>query len=435
MFPTSNQNPVISMKTNIITNDFYTDKTVNTSWLSGLARKVIINRLGRIKSGQIILHDNDRHWKLGKESANLTVNLYVHDVRFYTRLMLNGSIGGGEAYILGYWNCDNLTNLIRILALNRHAMLKIEGGLAAFSGWLIKIFHKFNQNTLTGSRRNIQAHYDIGNDLFKLFLDDSMMYSSAIYPRQDATLEEASIHKIDLICKRLKLKPEDHLLEIGTGWGSLAVHAAKHYGCQVTSTTISNEQYSVARERVKKEKLEHKVTIIKQDYRKLTGQYEKLVSVEMLEAVGHKYFDTFFKKCSSLLRSDGLMLLQTITIAEQNYEYARSSVDFIQRYIFPGGCLPSLNVVMDCIARVTDFRMLHAVDFGEHYARTLQEWRSRFSLNLDKVKKLGYPDSFIRMWEYYLCYCEGGFMEQVIGVSHLLFAKPLNRDAVLVPTS
>ena len=307
-------------------------------------------------------------------------------------------------------------------------MTDIDNGLVRLLKPFRLFLHFLNRNSPTGSKKNIQAHYDIGNDLFSLFLDESMMYSSAIFPREDCTLEEASRFKIDLICKKLNLGPRDHLLEIGTGWGALAIHAAKYYGCRVTSTTISNEQFRLATERVKDAGLEDRVTVIRQDYRELDGTYDKLVSVEMLEAVGHEYFDLFFRKCCSLLKPDGLMLVQTITIADQHYDYARRSVDFIQRYIFPGGCLPSIRVLSDCIARVTDFRLLHLADFSDHYARTLREWRQRFFANIGKVRGLQYPESFIRLWEFYLCYCEGGFTEKSIGVSQIVLGRPRNRD-------
>ena len=422
------------MKTSIIPSNLFLQKKRKKSWISYIVRKAVIKQLKNVQYGHITLHENNRHWELGDASKKdeLAVNVYIHDVRFYRHVAFGGSVGGGEAYILGYWSCDDLTKLIRLMALNRETVLEIESGLAILSRPLFRILHFLNNNSHSGSKKNIKAHYDIGNDLFQLFLDRSMMYSSAVYPTAETPLEEASEYKLDLICRKLQLNAKDHLLEIGTGWGSLAVHAAKHYGCRVTSTTISDEQYSAARKRVKNEGLEHKVSIIKQDYRQLTGQFDKLVSVEMLEAVGHKYFDTFFKKCNSLLKADGLMLLQTITIADQNYESARNSVDFIQRYVFPGGCLPSVSVLSDCVSRVTDFRILHLADYAEHYAKTLSEWRNRFFLNIEQVRKLGYSENFIRLWEYYLCYCEGGFLERVIGVSQLTLAKPLNRDNSLV---
>ena len=289
------------------------------------------------------------------------------------------------------------------------------------------------RNTLQGSRKNIAAHYDLGNEMFALFLDDTMMYSCAIFEHPQMSLQQASIEKLERVCRKLELQPGDHLLEIGTGWGGLALHAARHYGCRVTTTTISHEQYRMALQRVEQAGLGDRITVLCEDYRNLSGEYDKLVSIEMIEAVGHAYFDTYFEQCSRLLKSDGLMLLQSITIADQRYAAAKRSVDFIQRYIFPGGCLPSVAVLSDSVARNTDMRMLHLEDIGPHYATTLKRWRQRFMARLDSVRALGYPEEFIRMWEYYLCYCEGGFRERAIGTVQVLLGKPLNRREALLP--
>jgi cyclopropane-fatty-acyl-phospholipid synthase len=416
------------MKANIIPNETGYKVSSRRNWLAVMVRRALLAQLKNIQYGRVIVHEDGHRHEFGTlcEKCDLAVNITIKDPHFFSQFALRGSVGAGEAYIRGYWSCDDLTALIRIMILNRSALLKIETGLARLSKPFKLLMHYLRRNSITGSRKNILAHYDIGNDLFSLFLDKSMMYSSAIYPREACTLEEAALYKVDLICKKLQLGPNDHLLEIGGGWGALAVHAASQYGCRVTSTTISEQQFSVATERVQNAGLGNLVTIIKRDYRKLDGMYDKLVSVEMLEAVGHKYFDSFFRKCCDLLKPEGLMLLQTITITDQHYEYARKSVDFIQRYIFPGGCLPSINVLSDCISRVTDFRLLQLDEFGHHYARTLRDWRQRFFANINKVRELGYPESFIRLWEYYLCYCEGGFIEKSIGVSQMLLAKPRN---------
>jgi len=340
-----------------------------------------------------------------------------------------GSIGAGEAYMQGYWTTNDLTDLVRLLVLNREVLDGMETGLARLTVPAQKVLHWLNRNTQEGSRRNIAAHYDLGNDFFKLFLDETMMYSSAIFERPNMSLHEAQVARLAHICRKLDLKPTDHLLEIGTGWGGLALHAAKHFGCRITTTTISREQHALAVERIQATGLSDRITVLLSDYRDLTGQYDKLVSIEMIEAVGHQFFDTYFSKCGALLKPDGMMLLQAITIADQRYEQAKRSVDFIQRYIFPGSCIPSVAAMTDSIARASDLRLFHLEDIGPHYATTLRKWRENFFANIAAVRALGYPESFIRMWEFYLCYCEGGFTERVIGDVHMLLVKPENRRA------
>jgi cyclopropane-fatty-acyl-phospholipid synthase len=288
--------------------------------------------------------------------------------------------------------------------------------------------HLFNRNTRSGSRKNISAHYDIGNELFKLFLDDTMMYSSAYYEKADMSLDEAAVAKLDLVCRKLELDSTDHLLEIGTGWGGLAIHAARNYDCKVTTTTISDEQYRLAVEKVRQQGLDHKIKVVKQDYRDLSGQFDKLVSIEMIEAIGHQYMSTYFKKCSSLLKPDGMMLIQAITIRDQFYKSALKDVDFIKKFIFPGGFLPSVTAMSEVISKVSDMKIFHLQDIGPHYARTLSHWRERFFNKLDEIRDLGYSDEFIRLWEYYFCYCEGGFIERDIGTVQMLLAKPGNRQ-------
>jgi len=293
-----------------------------------------------------------------------------------------------------------------------------------------KCLHAFNANSLTGSRKNISAHYDLGNDFFRLFLDPTLMYSAAIYPAQEADLNTAALHKLESVCQKLQLTQDDHLLEIGTGWGGMAIYAAKHYGCKVTTTTLSRQQYEFAKQAVIREGLEDQVTLLLKDYRELEGRFDKLVSIEMIEAVGHEYYDTYFKKCSSLLMSDGLMLIQAITIADQRYDSARSSVDFIQKYIFPGGGLPSNEVIASGLRRCTDMNMDDLHDIGWDYARTLHHWRERFHQRLEAVKEQGFDETFCRMWDFYLAYCEGGFNERVISTVQIVMAKP---DAQSLP--
>jgi cyclopropane-fatty-acyl-phospholipid synthase len=342
-----------------------------------------------------------------------------------------GSSGSGEAYINGHWDCSSKTEMVRIFLRNRQVLEGMDGRFALFRVMMNRGLHWLSRNTRKGSRKNISAHYDLGNDLFSLFLDPTMMYSSAYYPSVEASLEEAAVAKLDRICRKLDLKPEDHVLEIGTGWGGFAIHAAKHYGCRVTTTTISREQRDLAKRRIREEGLESRITLLFDDYRDLEGQYDKLVSIEMIEAIGHQYMDRFFEKCSSLLKPHGMLLLQAITIADQRYEAALRRVDYIKKFIFPGGFLPSVSAMCQSVARVTDMKPLHLDDMGFHYARTLSDWRRRFLNRIDEVRALGYSDAFIRKWDYYLCYCEGGFMERDIGTVQLLLTKPRCRhDAI-----
>jgi cyclopropane-fatty-acyl-phospholipid synthase len=333
----------------------------------------------------------------------------------------------------GQWSCDELVDLIRLLVLNRDLLDAMEGGMARLSGWLLKAVHAFRRNTRAGSRKNIAAHYDLGNELFRLFLSDDLMYSSAIFADPTETLEAASFRKLQRIGRKLDLKPSDHLVEIGTGWGGMALHAAKHFGCRVTTTTISKEQHALASERVARAGLSDRVTLLLEDYRDLTGTYDKLVSIEMIEAIGHQYLDTYLAKCASLLKPDGLAMVQAITIEDHRYEQALHSVDFIKRHIFPGSFIPSISAIAGAMGRSTDLRLVSQEDFGPSYALTLRHWRERFMAKLTDVRALGYDERFVRMWEFYLAYCEGGFLERSIGVSQLLFARPMNRRDPWMP--
>ncbi len=396
------------------------------------AARAVLERLAAIEHGVLRLEDRSGVREFGRLDAQcaLTATVRVLDPRFYTELAFGGSIGAGEAYMQGSWSTDDLTTVIRVLVNNLHVVDGLEGGFARFALPLRKALHWAARNNRDGSRRNIAAHYDLGNDFFRLFLDPTLMYSSALFERPEMSLEEASTAKLDRICRRLELKPDDHLLEIGTGWGGMALHAAGRYGCRVTTTTISQQQFELARERVDAAGLADRITLLREDYRDLTGSYDKLVSIEMIEAVGHQYYDTYFRKCSDLLKRDGLMMLQAITIADQRYAAARDSVDFIQRYIFPGSCIPSVAAICDAVARVTDLRLVDLYDIGRHYATTLRIWRENMFANLDRVRALGYPEEFIRMWEFYFCYCEGGFAEGVLGDAQLLLVKPGARPAL-----
>ncbi|MFP5504867.1 MAG: class I SAM-dependent methyltransferase [Gammaproteobacteria bacterium] len=397
--------------------------------LAALARRLLLRRLAALREGELVLIENGCHHRFGTRSAEfpVSVEIEVHDPRFYTTVALDSDIGAGESYMAGDWTVSDLTLLTRLLLRNRAVLDRLDGGTARLLAPLRRLLHWLNRNSRDGSRRNIAAHYDLGNDFFALWLDETLMYSSAVFERADMTLAEASVAKLERICRRLDLKPGDRVLEIGTGWGGFALHAAGRHGCHVTTVTLSRQQYDLARSRVRAAGLERRVEVRLQDYRDVTGSFDKLVSIEMIEAVGHRYFDTYFRQCSRLLKPDGRMLLQAITIADQRYEQALRSVDFIQRHIFPGGCLPSVTAICNAMTRATDLRVEHLEDIGVDYARTLREWRHNFHARLDQVRSLGYPESFIRMWEFYLCYCEGGFEERAIGTVQMLLTKPRAR--------
>jgi len=348
----------------------------------------------------------------------------VHDPRFYGALAFGGSIGVSEAFMQKFWSVNDLTKLIRIMAINQNAMDQLESLFNVFLKPILKCLHYLNQNSVKGSRINISKHYDLGNDFFSLFLDSTMMYSSAVFKNPQDSLYKGSIHKLEMVCQGLELNAEDHVIEIGSGWGGFAIYAAQNYGCKVTTTTISKQQYLYIKQKIKDLKLTHKITVLLSDYRHLKGQFSKLVSIEMLEAVGYQYYDTYFKVCSHLLKPDGIAFIQTITIADQRYEKAKHSVDFIQRYIFPGSCIPSLTALQNSITESSDLKIYQVRDIGDHYARTLALWREAFFKKLSQVKALGFDEVFIRMWHFYLAYCEGGFKEKVISDIHLKLVKP-----------
>jgi cyclopropane-fatty-acyl-phospholipid synthase len=326
-----------------------------------------------------------------------------------------GSVGAGESFMAGDWTVDDLTALVRILLVNRGVLDGLDSGWSRLAEPARRVLHAAARNTRAGSRRNIAAHYDIGNDFFELFLDPTMMYSCAVFERDDMSLEQAQIAKLDRLCRKLDLKPGDHLLEIGTGWGALALHAAVHYGCRVTTTTISREQHALARERIAAAGLTDRITLRLDDYRDLDGRYDKLVSVEMIEAIGHQYFDTFFRRCGELLAPGGTMVLQAITIDDRQFESARDSVDFIKRHIFPGSCIPSVTALAQSVARSSTLRIVDLEDIGPHYATTLAAWHRNLFANAAQARALGYPEALLRMWHFYLSYCEGGFAERALG--------------------
>jgi cyclopropane-fatty-acyl-phospholipid synthase len=388
-----------------------------TRSLEGLAERTLRTRLAQLEHGQVTIVDGARRDTYGRATPRcaLHATVQVRERRFYTEVAFGGSVGAGESFMAGDLTVDDLTALVRILLVNRGLLDGLDSGWSRLAEPARRALHALSRNTREGSRRNIAAHYDIGNDFFELFLDPTMMYSCAVYERQDMTLEQAQIAKLDRLCRKLDLQPGDHLLEIGTGWGALALHAAQRYGCRVTTTTISREQHALARERIDAAGLADRITLRLDDYRDLEGRYDKLVSVEMIEAVGHQYYDTFFRRCSELLVPGGTMVLQAITIDDRQYASARDSVDFIKRHVFPGCCIPSVTALAQSAARASRLRIVDLEDIGPHYATTLAAWRRNLVAHAGQVRALGYPEALLRMWQFYLSYCEGGFAERALG--------------------
>ncbi|HUQ09750.1 MAG TPA: cyclopropane-fatty-acyl-phospholipid synthase family protein [Steroidobacteraceae bacterium] len=398
------------------------------SLLARLGRQLLLPQLGKFTRGELALVEPDgtRH-SFGRRQPGFDVacTLYIDDPQLFADAAFGGTVGAGEAYVRGLWRCDDLTALVRIFVANRDVMNALDSGLsAALSRPMLKLFHWANRNSKSGSARNIAAHYDLGNELYQLMLDDTMAYSCAIFARGDATLAEASAAKFDAVCRKLDLRASDHVLEIGTGWGGFAIHAAQRHGCRVTTTTISKQQRDFAVRKIAELGLSDRITVLLNDYRELEGQFDKLVSIEMVEAVGAKYLDGYFRHCGRLLKPEGAMLLQAITLQDQHYARALETVDFIQRHVFPGSFIPSVEALSRSMTRASDFKIFHLEDIGPHYARTLRAWRERFFQAIARVRELGYSDSFIRLWEYYLCYCEGGFLERQLGTVQMVLTRP-----------
>jgi len=396
----------------------------STPWTVRLACLLVTRQLTALADGEITIVENATRRRFGRAGSSLTATIEVLHEHFWPDVAFGGSLGAGESYVNGYWRCDNLTALIRIMVVNADVLIAMEKGWAWASRPIMRCLHFMSRNTRDGSRRNIAAHYDLGNDFFALFLDETMAYSCAIFEHENASLQDASIAKFERICRKLDLQPDDHLLEIGSGWGGFAIYAARNFGCRVTTTTISGEQYALAKKKIAAAGLADQVEVLLQDYRDLSGQFDKLVSIEMVEAVGHAYLDTYFGRCSALLKPNGMMLLQAITLRDQLYQAALRSVDFIQRFIFPGSFIPSIAALCDSVRHATDMKVFELVDIGPHYATTLACWRAAFFRRLPEIKALGYSDAFLRLWEYYLCYCEGGFIERHLGDVQILLTKP-----------
>ena len=409
---------------------------VRSGWLDRWTRSALVSRLSRLRDDRIDLVDGERVDSFGSNAAPdaLRATVTVRDPALYRRVALHGLVGAAEAYMDGHWSTDELTTVVRVFARHPDLFSGFERGSARIGRLVLRALHALRRNTESGSRRNISAHYDLGNEFFAQFLDPTWTYSCGIFEAPEADLEQAQVAKYERACRKLELGPDDHVLEIGAGWGSFAIHAASRYGCRVTTITISREQYELAQRRVAEAGLQDRVQVRCQDYREVEGLYDKLVSIEMIEAVGREYFDHYFRVCSERLRPRGLMLLQAILVHDRNYEHSVRTPEFIQRYIFPGGQLPSLGAIGDSIKRVTDLRFVHFEDLSAHYARTLAEWRERMFKNLDRMRQLGLSETFIRMWEFYLCYCEGAFAERANGVAQILFEKPRGRREPVLGT-
>ncbi|HWB12981.1 MAG TPA: cyclopropane-fatty-acyl-phospholipid synthase family protein [Pirellulales bacterium] len=399
---------------------------VRPGLLDRLGRAVVTRQLDKLEGGAITLQDAAGATSLGR-AGNFNVAVRVRRPRFFRGALLGGTLSVAESYIQGDWDCDDLTALFRLFLRSHSARSRFDQGLSKFAGVGHRLFHRWHANSRRGSQRNIAVHYDLGNDFFRLWLDETMAYSCGVFPEATASLKDASSEKFDRVCRKLDLQSTDRVLEIGAGWGGFALHAAANYGCHVTTTTISRNQFDHVRRRIEDSRLHDRVTLLDQDYRDLRGEFDKLVSIEMIEAVGHRFLDRYFTQLGRLLRPDGSLVLQAIVMPERVHKGYLKSVDFIQRYVFPGGCLPSLASILESAGRVSDLRFVHAEDFASHYAETLRRWRQAFYSRQDEIRRLGYGDDFLRLWDYYLCYCQAAFEERHVGVLQIQFDKPGRR--------
>lgn len=392
--------------------------------LNHFAQQTTFRLFERLRHGGLEVVCPDRSHHFGDPHADVQACIAVHDTRLFSRLLLGGDDAAGDAYVDGDWSSPDLVAVIRLAARNLKTLEAGHPWLSFGSRLWQRLRHHTRRNSVAGSRRNIEAHYDLSNDFFRLFLDEQMVYSSACYHTPADSLEQAQVEKLDRICRKLRLDPADHVLEIGTGWGAFALHAARHYGCRVTTTTISREQHDEARLRFAAAgDAGARITLLLEDYRSLRGSFSKIVSIEMFEAVGLEYYDAFFGACDRLLSPNGALLMQAITMHEQRFETYRRQSDWIQRRIFPGSELASVREILNSLQRVTQLSVFHLEDIGQHYAATLQEWRRRFHQSLDQVRALGFDARFCRMWDYYLAYCEGAFRERHIGDVQLLLTR------------
>ena len=404
-------------------------KKAKISLIDAFSRAQVQNWLRKMNTVAITIQDDYGVIRSAyKHSPALVIR--IHDSIAYRRMLFGGTMGAAEAYMDGQWSTDDLAEVCRAFASQSQVIRSMDSGIGRLKLPVLKLWNAIQRNTRAGSRRNIEAHYDLNNEFFKQFLDPSMTYSSGYFKSERSSMEEASTEKNDRLCRQLELKPSDHILEIGCGWGGFACHAASTYGCKVTAVTISQEQFNYAQERICKANLESLIDLRYEDYRDIKGQFNKIVSIEMIEAVGHEYYAGYFKKCQHLLRPEGLLAIQAITIADQMYDHARKNVDFIKRYIFPGGGLPSLTKISELVTKHTDLNILFSEDIGIHYAKTLEQWHERFLKNEYTIRGLGFDDRFMRMWQFYLAYCEAGFRERLTGVSQIVFARPGFRQRI-----
>lgn len=400
--------------------------------IDAVARRLVLSQLSGLSQGQLVLTDGQADHEFGQPSE-LRAELTVHHPRLFRSAVIGGTVGVAESYLRGDWDCDDLTSLIRIFVRNRAAADRLDASSSWVSRQRQRLMHWLRDNTRRGSRRNIRAHYDLGNEFFELWLDETLAYSSGIFTTEGDSLAAASTEKFDRVCRKLELRSGEQLLEIGTGWGGFALHAARQYGARVTTTTVSERQFATSRARFQTAGMANQITLLQQDYRDLRGRFDKVASIEMIEAVGYRHFDEYFAALGRLLHPDGSLVLQAIVMPERGYEVYRQSVDFIQRFIFPGGCLPSLGAMLESAGRASDLRCVHVEDFAPHYAETLRRWRAAFDQRRDDIRKLGFTEEFLRMWNYYLCYCEAAFEERAVGVVQIQFDKPgCRRDPALL---
>jgi cyclopropane-fatty-acyl-phospholipid synthase len=399
-----------------------------STFLVSIFKNIILKKFKNLKVGYIHIADGKEVYEFGDKKSELQSKINILSSEFYVFLGSGGLLGVTEAYTAGFWRADDIVTLIRIMIRNSHIMKQLDSGWAKLLKPLNNYIHKKRQNTLAGSKENILAHYDLSNNFYKLWLDDSMTYSCGVFEKESTTLKEASIEKLDRICRKLNLSKNDNILEIGTGWGSFAIHAAKNYGCNITTTTISDAQYEYAKNKISEEGLNQKITLLNQDYRNLSGKFDKIVSIEMIEAVGHEYVPLFFQTVSKLLKDDGLFALQGITYNDHNFDEYKHSVDFIKKYVFPGSCLISISQITNAIKKKTDLSIVDLEDITMHYATTLNKWKNNFMDEIPAIKQLGFSDAFINMWEFYFDYCQAGFLERNIGDYQVIFAKSNSRE-------
>jgi cyclopropane-fatty-acyl-phospholipid synthase len=399
--------------------------TSSMTWIQRVAKKRLLSWLQTLEGGTVDFSDPENACCFGQTGADeLHASWHVNDQEFYQLLANDGSLGMAESYLRGHWQSDDLTKLLAILCRNMHSIPSPNPALGFVKGLLTRLSIRLRKNTRDTCKRDIATHYDLSNEFFELFLDPTMMYSSGFFEHDHSSLQEASVAKLDRICRKLDLNAHDRVLEIGTGWGGFALHAVSQYGIDLTTTTISDAQYQYAKRRIKLAGMDDRVELLCSDYRDLTGQFDKVVSIEMIEAVGERQLDAYFRQCAKRLKSGGRLVLQAIVMPEQRYQAYRRDIDFIQKYIFPGGFLPSVAAIHESVGRTSNLRLRELEDLSPHYARTLRAWKENFFERLDEVRELGFDKRFIRMWEYYLCYCEAAFQEKAVGVVQIVWDKP-----------